>query len=97
MKSKPNFPAVNLRGVAACLIVAVTCLALAGCSSRRQTVAPPRQRILLDAGWRFALAPDVTLTNAVAIANWRWKAARPGRWRRGQRRRRGGHFRAGLA
>ena len=79
MKSNRTFPSVNFQGIAASLILAAIAFALPGCSSGRQAAAPsPRQRLLLDAGWRFELAPELTLTNTVEITDWRWKTAAQG-------------------
>jgi hypothetical protein len=35
----------------------------------------PRERILMDAGWRFHLEPNVVLKNSVSIVRWRWQNA----------------------
>jgi len=79
MKSNRTFPSVNFQGIAASLILVAIAFALPGCSSGRQATAPTlRQRLLLDAGWRFELAPELSLTNTVAITDWRWKAAAQG-------------------
>jgi beta-galactosidase len=37
--------------------------------------ANPRSRILLDAGWRFHVASNIALKNAVSITRWRWRGA----------------------
>ena len=78
MKTRPAFPSINFHEAAVCLLLAVTLTALPGCSSRRLTESAPRERILMVAGWRFQLAPDVTLTNTVEVVNWRWKTASEG-------------------
>ncbi len=42
--------------------------------SHAQLPASPRQRVLMDADWRFHLAAPAALQNAVSITDWRWKA-----------------------
>jgi beta-galactosidase len=70
MKLNHTIHSVNSLGVGLLLAMA---LALPGCSSGRQAQSPPRQRILLDAGWRFELGPQAALTDTVQITDWRWK------------------------
>src|SRR5215469_15169580 len=41
--------------------------------SLAQSSPSPRQRIRLDAGWRFHLAEEPGLQDAVAISEWRWR------------------------
>ncbi|HET6386354.1 MAG TPA: beta-galactosidase GalA [Armatimonadota bacterium] len=53
-------------------LTAVICSALAPAAARAST--PVRQRILMDAGWRFHLASTPVLKNPVPISSWRWKA-----------------------
>jgi beta-galactosidase len=74
MKMNQTVPAANSFGVAAILILAPLAIVLPGCSSQPQANSPSRQRILLDAGWRFQLAQEGNLTNTVEIVKWRWKA-----------------------
>jgi beta-galactosidase len=40
--------------------------------------ASARQRVLMDAGWRFHLASAPALKNAIPITEWRWKADEQG-------------------
>jgi beta-galactosidase len=65
-------PANLVRGTA-CLILAAMAMVLPGYSSRLHAAPASRQRILMDAGWRFQLAPEIGLTNTIEIVNWRWK------------------------
>jgi len=37
-----------------------------------------RQRLSLDAGWRFKLVPTATLDKKILVANWTWTPALPG-------------------
>ncbi|HEV2473236.1 MAG TPA: glycoside hydrolase family 2 TIM barrel-domain containing protein, partial [Chthonomonadales bacterium] len=46
---------------------------LAAMTARSLAAPQPRQRILLDDGWRFHLAATPDLKSAVSIRSWRWK------------------------
>ena len=59
---------------AATALLVAAALFLPGLGSPLQA-ASPRQRIQLDAGWRFQLAPGVALTNTIEISQWRFKTA----------------------
>ncbi len=73
MKSKTTFPSVNSLVVLVLLVLAAMAIAPPGVLSQSQTDSPTRQRTLLDADWRFEIAPDVALIDTVEIDNWRWK------------------------
>ena len=70
MKSSRTVPPINPLPLVASLTLAA---ALPGCLSRPQADPSPRQRVSLDAGWRFNLAPEAGLTDTVSIVNWRWR------------------------
>ena len=53
-------------------------LTLSGCGLQPRGIAPPRERILFDADWRFQTVPEVELANAHSIVDWRVKAASQG-------------------
>jgi beta-galactosidase len=77
MKLTQAVSSANTMGVAASLLLAAVASVLPGCSSQPsqpQADSSPRQRILLDADWRFQLDHELGLTNTVSIVKWRWKA-----------------------
>ena len=57
------------------LFAALTLTALAAFApGATQAQDAPRQRIRLDAGWRFQMAAPTVLKGSVAVNSWRWKA-----------------------
>lgn len=61
------------KGVAAFSLLTSMLLAAPQCSSQPVPEAAARQRVLLDADWRFQLESEAGLADAVSIVNWRWK------------------------
>ena len=73
MKLNKTVPPANSSGVVVSVVLAAMAVAPRACLSQNQADSPSRQRILLDAGWRFKLAPEAAISDAVEIVNWRWK------------------------
>jgi len=66
---RTNTPSVLPFTLSVCILLTLAvCLPTIGFAQ-----SSPRQRIRLDAGWRFHLAEAPALENAVAITDWRWK------------------------
>ncbi len=67
-KTLPTALAVPCAALFAALVI------MAPGARAQERAAAPRQRILMDADWRFKLAAPVALGHAVAVNAWRWKA-----------------------
>jgi len=55
--------------------LALLCAALPSIGAQAAAKSDDRQRILMDAGWRFQMAPPLAPLEGTAITNWQWLVA----------------------